>query len=116
MDRAAVIDLLKTYEPPLRENGATSLFIFGSRTRGTNRFDSDVDLFIDYDAAAKVPHMFRLIEIEEAISAKVGVPIRITTRNALHPPMKGSIEREAIRVLSDAEGPDHRHPRSSHRD
>jgi predicted nucleotidyltransferase len=29
------------------------------------RPDSDLDLFIDYDPEAKVPNMFRLMQIEE---------------------------------------------------
>jgi uncharacterized protein len=99
MDRAALIELLKTYEAALRENGATGLFIFGSRALGSNRRDSDLDLFIDYDPAAKVPNMFRLMQIEEAISVKLGIPVTITTRNALHPLMKAGIERDAVQVL-----------------
>jgi|SRR6516165_3786039 predicted nucleotidyltransferase len=99
MDRSALIDVLKMYEAALRENGATGLFIFDSRALGTNRLDSDLDLFIDYDPAVKVPNMFRLMQIEEAISVKLGVPITITTRNALHPLMKDRIEHDAVQVL-----------------
>ena len=99
MDQVALIEFLKTYEAALRENGATGLFIFGSRARGTNRRDSDLDLFIDYDLATKVPNMFRLMQIEEAISVKLGIPVTITTRNALHPLMKARIEHDAVQVL-----------------
>ncbi len=99
MDRAALIDFLKTYEAAMRENGATGLFIFGSRAHGTHRLDSDLDLFIDYDPAAKVPNMFRLMQIEEMMSMKLGIPVTITTRNALHPLMKAGIEHDAIQVL-----------------
>jgi predicted nucleotidyltransferase len=52
----------------------------------------------DYDAEAKVPNMFRLMQIEEDISQALGIPVTITTRNALHPLMKSSIERDAVRV------------------
>ncbi len=43
--------------------------------------------------------MFRLMKIEEEMSGTLGVPVTITTRGALHPLMKDSIERDAIRVL-----------------
>jgi hypothetical protein len=99
MDRAALIATLKTYEPALRENGATGLYIFGSRARGDDRRDSDLDLFIDYDPAAQVPNIFRLMQLEDEIGQRLGMPVTITTRNALHPLMKGAIKREAIRVL-----------------
>jgi len=98
MNRTALIEVLRTYEAALRENGATGIFIFGSRALGIERPDSDLDLFIDYDPAAKIPNMFRLMQIEEKISQALGIPVTITTRNALHPLMKDSIERNAVRV------------------
>jgi predicted nucleotidyltransferase len=99
MDRARVIEILKGYDAALRENGATGLYIFGSRARGTNRPDSDLDLFIDYDPSAKVPNIFRLMRLEEEIAHALGIPVIITTRNALHPLMKARIEQDAVRVL-----------------
>ncbi len=99
MEKANLTNVLKTCDAALRENGATALFIFGSRARGTERPDSDLDLFIDYDATAKIPNMFRLMQIEEKISQALGIPVTITTRNALYPLMKESIERDAIRVI-----------------
>ncbi len=98
MERADLIEALKAFDVVLRENGATALYIFGSRARGGERPDSDVDLFIDYDPATKIPNMFRLMQIEESISTFLGVPVTITTRDALHPIMKKSIERDAVRV------------------
>lgn len=98
MNRGNLIDALKAYDAVLRENGATALFIFGSRARGAERGDSDLDLFIDYDPTAKIPNMFRLMQIEEKISDTLGISVTITTRSALHPLMKESIERDAIRV------------------
>ena len=98
MVRSALFDTLKTYDAALRGNGATGLYIFGSRARGEERPDSDLDLFIDYDPAVRIPNMFRLMQIEEELSKALGIPVTITTRNALHPLMKESIEREAIRV------------------
>ena len=99
MDRSALIEILRSYDAALRENGATGLFIFGSRARGTHRPDSDVDLFIDYNPATRIPNMFRLMQLEDGISVALGVPVTITTRAALHPLMRDSIERDAVRVL-----------------
>jgi predicted nucleotidyltransferase len=42
--------------------------------------------------------MFRLMQIEEKISEALGIPVTITTRDALHPLMKESIERDAVQV------------------
>src|SRR3954452_16638716 len=98
MEQADLIEALKTNGAALRENGATALFAFGSRVRGTARPDSDLDLFIDYNPIIKIPNMFRLMQIEEDISKTIGVPVTITTRNALHPLMKEGIQRDAIQV------------------
>ncbi len=98
MIKPNLIEALRAYDTVLRESGATAVFLFGSRARGTERPDSDLDLFIDYDPAAKIPNIFRLMEIEEKISEALGIPVTITTRNALHPLMKESIERDAVRV------------------
>ena len=98
MEQADLIQRLKTYDAALRENGVTAPYVFGSRARGDERSDSDLDLFIDYDPSAKIPNMFRLMQTEETISKALGVPVTITTREAPHPLMRKSIERDAIRV------------------
>jgi len=98
MGQAKLIEALRNYDAAPRDNGATGLFIFGSRALGTEREDSDLDLFIDYDPEHKIPNMFRLMQIEDEISRALGVPVTITTRNALHPLMREKIERDAIRV------------------
>ena len=98
MDRDALIEALRRYDAALRENGATGLFIFGSRAIGKERPDSDLDLFIDYDSAVKIPNLLRLMQIEENMSKALGIPVTITTREALHPLMRRQIERNAVRV------------------
>lgn len=74
MSEGALIELLKTYDAALRENGATGLFILRSRAVGAQRPDSDLDLFIDYEPRVKTPNMFRLMKIEQAISQALGIP------------------------------------------
>jgi uncharacterized protein len=73
MNEAALMEVLRTYDAALRENGGTGLFMFGSRALGMSRPDSDLDLFIDYDPEAKVPNMFHLMQIEEELSRALGV-------------------------------------------
>lgn len=98
MNQSTLIEVLRKYDAALHENGAIGLFMFGSRAVRMQRPDSDLDLFIDYDPEAKIPDMFHLMQIEEEISEALGMPVTTATRNALHPLMKDSIERDAVRV------------------
>jgi uncharacterized protein len=99
VNKANLVELLRRYGAALRESGATALFVFGSRARGSERPDSDLDLFVDYDKKVKIPDLFRLMQIEEEISRALGVAVTITTRDALHPLMKENIERDAVRII-----------------
>jgi uncharacterized protein len=83
---------------PLCARTARPRCSFLARARGTERPDSDLDLFIDYDPTAKIPNLIGLMQIEDELSRTLGIPVTITTRNALHPSMKESIEWHAIRV------------------
>ncbi|HTV66923.1 MAG TPA: nucleotidyltransferase domain-containing protein [Rhizobiaceae bacterium] len=59
MTREEIIEKLRAMEPELRARGITRLQMFGSRARGDNREDSDLDLLIEVDSKAK----FSLIDL-----------------------------------------------------
>ena len=99
LDQAAIIETLRNRKALLHELGATALYMFGSRARGDHKPDSDIDLFIDFDRAHKVPRLTGIIGAEHELSVDFGVPVTITTRDALHPLMKAKIMADAIRVL-----------------
>ncbi len=98
MNQQTVVNLLAARHHEFASLGATGLFLFGSRARGDHRADSDIDLFIDYPTD-RVPNLFQLIELELALAAEFGVPVSITTRPSLHPLMRDTIERQAVRVM-----------------
>jgi hypothetical protein len=82
MDRTVLLNVLREYDAALRANGATGLYVFGSRARGTERPDSDLDLFIDYDPAARIPNMFASCKSRRRFYAASGFlsPSRPATR------------------------------------
>jgi len=97
MDRTALLNLLREYDATLRATGVTGVDIFGSRARGTERADSDLDLFIDYD-----PERFsfvELIQLRKRLSDILGRSADLTTREGLHPLLRPTIEAEAIKML-----------------
>jgi predicted nucleotidyltransferase len=54
MNGREIIARLQENEPALRARGVRHAALFGSRTRGDNRPDSDIDIMIEFDPAAHV--------------------------------------------------------------
>lgn len=92
------IQKLKTFEKPLRDLGATSLFLFGSTARGTATETSDLDVFFDIDPASRF-NLFDLIRAKHLIEDELGVKADVGTRGGLHRLLKDEIERDSIRIF-----------------
>lgn len=99
MDIAEIATHVRRNAGLFHENGVTAVYAFGSRARGDHRPDSDLDLFIDYDAGTHVPSLLKIVGAELKLTDEMGFPVTITTRNALHPRLKDKILRDAIRIV-----------------
>lgn len=98
MTRSEVITAVAAQEAELRRLGATSVSLFGSVARGTERYGSDVDMFIDYNRASSF-NAFDLLRIRDLLQTAFGVRVDVTTRDALHPRLRAAIETSAVRVF-----------------
>ena len=78
-----------------RHHGIIRLDVFGSIARGEGRPGSDVDLIAEFDSNPGL----RFFVMEEEISALLGVPAHLLTRDSVKA-MPNRLRREAI--LADA--------------
>jgi predicted nucleotidyltransferase len=96
MTLEAVTNAVQRLESRLRtEFGVAALYVFGSVARGEARFDSDVDVFVEFDGPATFARFMDLKALlEDTLSARVD----LVTRAALRSQLKPRIEAEARRV------------------
>ena len=98
MKRAEALRKLRSFAGPLRERGATSLYLFGSTAKNRAGANSDLDLFIDYDPRGKF-NAFDLVASKRLLQQGLGVDVDLTTRKGRHPLIRKRVEAEAVRVF-----------------
>jgi hypothetical protein len=98
MNRTEAVSKLKACADAVKARGATSLYLFGSTVRDEAMFDSDLDLFVDYDSKKKFS-LVDLVGIKFLLEDALGLAVDVTTRDSLHPMLRKDIEQSAVRVF-----------------
>jgi uncharacterized protein len=98
MTKSDVITALKREAETLKSFGATALYLFGSRVRGTATPTSDIDLFVDYDPTSRFS-LIQLVAIKQHLESQLGLPVDLTTRDSLDPLLRSRIEASAEHVF-----------------
>jgi uncharacterized protein len=98
MDSQKTISDLKSLEPSLRQQGVTSLYLFGSVARGEASPASDVDLLFEFDPDRRFS-LFDQARISRQLSEALNSRVDLVLRRTLHPWIKPRVEAELIRVF-----------------
>lgn len=98
MRRDRAIELIKTIEPAIRSFGAAALYIFGSTARDDATPTSDIDIFVDRDPTKNVG-LIEFSNLEFLLEETLGTGVDLCTRAALHPALRETIEKTAIKVF-----------------
>ena len=95
MDRQAVLDKLREYEPVLRARGVRHAALFGSVARGTQRPESDIDILINIEPGA-IQDLYAYGGLKHFIAALFFDRVDVVAREALKPYLLPSAEVESI--------------------
>lgn len=98
MNRDEIIAKLREIASALKAEGVTSLAIFGSRARGDEREDSDLDVLIDVANDASFS-LLDLIGIQHIIQDATGLPTQAEMRRSIEPRFASRIADDLIQVF-----------------
>jgi uncharacterized protein len=96
--RAAIVAELRAHASEIRAHGVTSLALFGSRARGEERPDSDLDVLIGYDCDRPFT-LYDLVRVERLLEDLTGLEVHVATRDAFRPHRLPHAMKDAISVF-----------------
>ena len=98
MRQDQIIAVLTELRPALEAEGVTHLALFGSRARGDNRPDSDIDLLVDVDPESRFS-ILNLVGVEQIVSDTTGMAANAFMRRSLEDRFRQTIAAEIVPVF-----------------
>jgi uncharacterized protein len=95
MSREEIIARLRENEANLRRRGVAHAALFGSRARGDQGADSDTDILIEFDPAARIT-VFDYAGLKDYIAALFDGRVDVVNRDALKPYVKPAVTDDAL--------------------
>jgi predicted nucleotidyltransferase len=95
MNREEIIARLRENEATLRQRGVAHAALFGSRARGDQRPESDTDIMIEFDPAARLT-VFDYAGLKDYISALFDGHVDVVNSDGLKPYVKPAATADAI--------------------
>lgn len=82
MDRQEILARLRENEAVLRARGVRHAALFGSHARGDERPESDIDIMVEFDPAARVT-VFNYAGLKDYIAGLFEGPVDVVNRDGL---------------------------------
>jgi hypothetical protein len=95
MKREEIIARLRENEAALRQRGVAHAALFGSRARGDQRAESDTDIMIEFDPAARIT-VFDYAGLKDYIANLFDGRVDVVNRDGLKPYLKPAATADAI--------------------
>lgn len=95
MNSVGVIEILRRSEPALRERGVRHAALFGSVARGDNGPNSDIDIMIEIDPAARLT-VYDYAGLKEYIADLFDGPVDVVNRKSLKPYIAPAATADAV--------------------
>ena len=95
MNRRDILARLRENEAALRARGVSHAALFGSRARGDNRPDSDIDIMVELDPAAHVT-LFNYAGLKDYIGGLFDDSVDVVNRDGLKPYVRPAVTVDAI--------------------
>ena len=95
MNRHEIITRLREHEADLRARGVRHAALFGSRARGDNRSDSDIDIMLEFDPAARVT-IFGYAGLKAYISGLFDARVDVVNADGLKQYVRPAATADAI--------------------
>jgi predicted nucleotidyltransferase len=98
MTRDEIIAAIRGNAEAIKAEGVTNLAIFGSRVRGDNRPDSDIDVLIEVEPDTSFS-LLNLIGVEHIIGDATGLHAQATMRRSLPAEFAQRIADDIVEVI-----------------
>lgn len=95
MNPDTVLSILRAHKAVLRGKGVRRAALFGSTVRGEATADSDLDIFVELDPAARID-VYDYVGITQYIADLFSGPVDVADRAMLVEPVRQTAEREAV--------------------
>jgi uncharacterized protein len=98
MTREQIIAAIRKNADAIKAEGVTKLAIFGSRVRGDDRPDSDIDVLIEIEPDVSFS-LLNLIDVQHIIEDATGLQAQATMRRSLPPRFAERIADDIVEVF-----------------